>query len=226
MGQKFGLIRLQNEGANVKAKKLTLELALSEVELCLKFANTADWHASEKPVESLNQYDDLLHWSSERGLIGENQARQLGAIALRQPPAARDVLRRAVALREAIYRIFSSYAASETYSQGDLALLNDELGPAMAKLLVAGQATGFEMGWAEEPALDMMIWPVLRSAARLLTSKEILNRVGECADDRGCGMLFIDMSKNHSRRWCDINDCGNRAKQRRHVARRRGKGIA
>jgi predicted RNA-binding Zn ribbon-like protein len=45
--------------------------------------------------------------------------------------------------------------------------------------------------------------------------------VGQCADENGCGWLFVDISKNHSRRWCDINDCGNRAKQRRYQQRAR-----
>jgi predicted RNA-binding Zn ribbon-like protein len=49
----------------------------------------------------------------------------------------------------------------------------------------------------------------------LVTSKEI-KRVGECADDRGCGYLFIDTSRNHSRRWCSMEACGNRAKAQRH----------
>jgi len=45
--------------------------------------------------------------------------------------------------------------------------------------------------------------------------------VGQCADEQGCGWLFVDTSKNRRRRWCDINDCGNRAKQRRYQQRAR-----
>jgi predicted RNA-binding Zn ribbon-like protein len=66
-----------------------------------------------------------------------------------------------------------------------------------------------------------MLWPVARSAADLLTSAEELARVGQCADDRGCGWLFFDTSRNHSRRWCAMKDCGNRAKARRHYRRQR-----
>ena len=58
--------------------------------------------------------------------------------------------------------------------------------------------------------LDQMLWPIALAAANLLTSEELLPRVGECADDRGCGWLFPDRSKNRSRQWCDINDCSNR----------------
>jgi len=46
-----------------------------------------------------------------------------------------------------------------------------------------------------------------------------VDRVRECEDDRGCGFLFIDQSKNRSRRWCSMESCGNRAKARQHYAR-------
>ena len=63
-----------------------------------------------------------------------------------------------------------------------------------------------------------MLWPVARSAADLLTSDD-LGRVRECAGER-CNWLFIDRSKNHSRRWCDMQDCGNVAKVRRYRSRK------
>ena len=68
-----------------------------------------------------------------------------------------------------------------------------------------------------------MLWPVVQSAVDLMTSPE-LDRVGQCADDRGCGWLFVDTTKNRSRRWCDMRDCGNRAKARRHYAKKKSEG--
>ena len=68
--------------------------------------------------------------------------------------------------------------------------------------------------------LERVVWPVARSAADLLTS-DLLSRVRRCEDDRGCGYLFIDTSRNRSRRWCSMESCGNRAKARRHYARQK-----
>ncbi|MCL4370559.1 MAG: CGNR zinc finger domain-containing protein [Chloroflexi bacterium] len=62
-----------------------------------------------------------------------------------------------------------------------------------------------------------MLWPVARSAGELLTSSE-LGRVRKCAG-YPCGRLFLDTSRNQSRRWCDMKSCGNLAKARRHYAR-------
>jgi predicted RNA-binding Zn ribbon-like protein len=78
---------------------------------------------------------------------------------------------------------------------------------------------GFEWKWKfDENALEAPLYLIALSAVDLMTS-ENYRRVGQCADEDGCGWLFVDTSKNHSRRWCDINDCGNRAKQRRYQKR-------
>ncbi len=83
---------------------------------------------------------------------------------------------------------------------------------------------GFIWDWQDdpEPALDRVLWPIIRSAAQLLIADE-LSRLKLCdADD--CGWLFVDGSRNRSRRWCDMSDCGNRAKARRYRERQREGG--
>jgi predicted RNA-binding Zn ribbon-like protein len=62
-----------------------------------------------------------------------------------------------------------------------------------------------------------MLWPIASSAADLLTS-ERLKKVRLC-EAKTCTWLFLDESRNHSRRWCDMKVCGNREKARRHYQR-------
>jgi predicted RNA-binding Zn ribbon-like protein len=77
-----------------------------------------------------------------------------------------------------------------------------------------------EWSWiAQDDVLDRMLWPVIRSAADLLTSQDLWS-VKICASD-SCNWLFLDTSKNQSRRWCDMKSCGNRAKVHRHYERRK-----
>ncbi len=190
------------------------------LELCLDFSNTADWHASEHPEEQLNNYADLVKWAGGKGLILASEARELNKEAGHHPEQASQVLGRAIELREAIYRIFSAQAHGRILPQTDLGIINRALSYALSKAQVILTANGFRWGWVSDKiALDRMLWPIARSAADLLTSDKWLARVGQCNDDRGCGWLFLDKSKNHSRRWCDIKDCGNRAKQQRHYRR-------
>jgi predicted RNA-binding Zn ribbon-like protein len=77
-----------------------------------------------------------------------------------------------------------------------------------------------EWAWSGERLLDDVAWRVARSAADLLTTAD-LALVRECAADT-CGWLFLDRSRNRSRRWCDMNVGGNRAKVRRHYLKTKG----
>ncbi len=187
--------------------------------LCLDFANTVDWHASEHPQDRLSDYSDLLAWGEAAGELVSNRARYLRSLAKQQPGSAAAVFERGIQLRETIYRVFSFLAASRNVASDDLALLNELLGKSLAHLRITPSSDSFDWDWSDtsEP-LDQILWPIVRSAAELLTSKE-LDRVRQCADDRGCGYLFLDMSRNGSRRWCSMETCGNRAKAQRHYRR-------
>ncbi|MDQ4126711.1 MAG: ABATE domain-containing protein [Actinomycetota bacterium] len=197
-----------------------LEWALRGGVACLDFANTVGWHAGEHPVEYLNRYTDLLSWCVSVGVLDGREAEALGRRAEAEPEAARAVLARSVVLREAIYRVFSAAAGGEGPSPSDLEVLNGELQEALARLrLTSGAGGGFGWGWGGEAALERPLWSVARSAAELLTSGK-LRRVKVCMGE-ACGWLFLDESRNRSRRWCDSRDCGNRARVRRYYARRR-----
>jgi predicted RNA-binding Zn ribbon-like protein len=190
--------------------------------LCLDFANTADWHASPAPTEHLNSYHDLLLWSWAANLLDQKVLQQLREAAETDHQAAQKVYERAIELREALYRIFSHTAQQESPERADLDLFNAALQAAMPHLQIAGASNGYRLQWKNsEGALDRILWPVIQSAIDLLTSDD-LGRVGECADDRGCGYLFYDTSRNRSRRWCSMESCGNRAKAMRHYERLQG----
>jgi predicted RNA-binding Zn ribbon-like protein len=188
-----------------------------EEKLCLDFVNTANWHASEQPGEEINRYADLVVWAREKGVITDRTADRLLQQASRHPGEAAVVLERAITLREALYRIFSAIAGGHPADNDDLVALNEVLVEALTQLQIVATEDGFAWNWiGHVESLDWMLLPIARSAADLLASPEDLKRVGECADDRGCGWIFYDQSRNHSRRWCDMKDCGNRAKVRRH----------
>jgi predicted RNA-binding Zn ribbon-like protein len=191
--------------------------------LGLDFANTVQWHASDHPGDMLPDYETLARWSLEAGLLDEERFHTLIEKAARSPDEAREVHARAVALREAIYRICTSVIHRQTPSDLDLTTLNEELSRWRDKGRIVPASDGFTWDYNIDPfALDSPLWLIARESADLLTSENI-HRLGQCADDRGCGWLFLDTSKNHSRRWCDINDCGNRAKQRRYQKRLQNK---
>ena len=193
-------------------------------ELCLDYANTAEMHASQKPDESLHDFEDLVTWGQAAGLVAPGRAKDLRRIAREHVDEVYAFYGRAIGLREAIYGIFAQTAGEQMVNPEDLALLNQTLRQALPHLQVISSSMGFNWGWEDDPqALDQIIWPVARSAADLLTSNN-LTRVRQCADDRGCGYLFMDTSRNRSRRWCSMESCGNRAKATRHYKKIRKTG--
>lgn len=188
--------------------------------LCLDFTNTVDWHASEHPVEFLTSYAALVAWSWHAGVLSNREAQTLLEEAEHRPTEANAVLERATTLREAMYRVFVSVIEGLRPDPSDVDTLNQAVSEAMVHLELAATADGFAWVWrAGEHALDRMLWQVARSAADMVAS-EARHWVKQCAGDP-CGWLFLDTSKNHSRRWCNMGSCGNRAKSRRHYQRRR-----
>jgi predicted RNA-binding Zn ribbon-like protein len=187
--------------------------------LCLDFTNTVNDRTSS-PRELLNSYENLLTWSQEAHILTWQEVEALRERARQHPGAATEVLARAVAVREAIYAIFTARAHGITASKYDLDRLNIELTRANIQMCLVPEQDGFTWNWADkEQALDAMLWPVVRSAADVLTSEE-LQDVRVCASD-DCGWVFLDTSKNHSRRWCDMKGCGNRAKARKHYSQKK-----
>lgn len=185
-------------------------------EICLAFSNTADWHASEYPEENLNSYADLVLWALTLGVIEVGEAQHLWQQGQSRPREAADLLAQAIELREAMYRIFTSILADQATDPRDLEVLNAAIQRALTRRRLVIDGDEFRWGWETAPeALDRLLWPVAISAGDLLVSGP-LDRIGRCADDRGCGWLFLDTSRNRSRRWCSMESCGNRAKAVRH----------
>jgi predicted RNA-binding Zn ribbon-like protein len=188
--------------------------------LCLDFANTTSTRSQELRRDYLPSYDELVAWSRHAGILTGDEADILEAQAARRPDLAASVLERVIVLREMIYRIFAAIAYGQQPEPVDLIALNAALHQALARLEVLPTKDGFEWGWAQgEDDLDCMLWPIVRSAADLLTS-ETVRRVSQCVR-QGCDWLFVDTSKNHSRRWCTMNVCGSRVKMRRYYRRRK-----
>jgi predicted RNA-binding Zn ribbon-like protein len=187
----------------------------------LEFANTMRWHASRHPQETLRSYPDLVSWIRKAELATDREARRLMGQAQADPEAADRALKRARRLREAIYGIFTAVIERRPVRAKDLEALNEVIVKLEQGARIEHTRSGFIWAWnTDEDELDSFLGRIALSAANLLLSDRH-RWVGQCADDRGCGWLFLDTSKNHSRRWCDMNDCGNRAKQRRLKERQR-----
>ncbi len=188
--------------------------------LCLDFANTVAWRGRNVPHDLLVDYEDLILWGRHLETLNDAEYELLHKEAARSPERAEEIHERAKALREAIYNVFSMLADGEEPETADMDTLNGELSEALGHVRIGRSGNGYSLELEKTgAALERVLWPIARSAADLLTSGK-LDRVRRCAAEE-CGWLFLDTSRNRSRRWCDMKDCGNRMKARRHYRRKR-----
>jgi predicted RNA-binding Zn ribbon-like protein len=206
---------------------------------CLDFANTLEPRGGPPPLtvppgyrfrDELASYDDLVAWAVHKGTLDAAVAEALLGEADADAGGARAILSRAHALRDAIYRAFWQIAHGEAPASDDLAVIMREYADAAthARLVVSG--TGIEWEWSEDGRLlARPLWTVARSAVDLLTTGE-RQRIKVCPGPGRppvpCGWLFYDTSKNASRRWCSMTDCGAVTKIRLQTERRRAKRAA
>lgn len=184
--------------------------------LCLNFVNTISWRESEdKRRDWFTSYDKLVDWSSHAGILEEKQTDLLLKKSVQDPSEAEMTLTQAIQLREAIYRIFRSFIKEELINPEDLTNFNKVINHYYQLMHLVPMENDFSMQFdIPEGAFDRMLPPIVQSAVNILSSEKDLKRVKQCEGDP-CGWLFFDTSRNLSRRWCSMADCGNRAKARR-----------
>jgi predicted RNA-binding Zn ribbon-like protein len=192
--------------------------------LCLDFVNTVGGRdpAGAAIRDKIATYEDLLAWSvlaTPPTAVDRRRAGGLARLAAREAPEAANTLARAIRLREALYPIFNCAIEGRQPAEADADVLRGELSIARARQRLSTRGSGFVWTFPERPiVLDSILWPIPLSAADLLTSGD-LAKLRLCAGP-DCGWLFLDTSRNRRRQWCDMRDCGNRAKVRRLRARR------
>ena len=197
------------------------EFELSGGALCLDFANTLG-DRPRSTSEHLNTYGDFLRFSRQTQSIPTGDLEELERLYQDCPTCADAAFERIVKVREAIYEIFSSEILGASPKEADIETLNAALKKAMRQTELRCCDGDFGWHWGgPAQALDRPLWPIVRSAADLLTSEEVPH-LREC-DSETCSWLFVDRSRTRRRRWCDMSTCGNRAKARRHYEKTRMK---
>ncbi len=187
--------------------------------LCLDLANTASWQAERRTTEHLNNFRDLVRWCTESSAISQSTATALLEEAEQNSVRGEAVLAEAKELRETLYRIFFALSRRNAPPRRDLERLNETLAQVPLHFEVRREEGGFSCERkADGTEFGKLLGPVVWSAAELLASGKV-EQIKCCAAET-CGWLFLDGTKNHSRRWCDMADCGSREKSKRYYRRK------
>jgi predicted RNA-binding Zn ribbon-like protein len=170
-------------------------------DLALDFANTREGtHADPERKDHLHAYADLVTWARRAGVLPRS-VRPDGQLG------------RARELRSAIYDVFAAVAAGDRPPRRALGALLRVHADAVRE----GTIEDGDWRWTGRHP-DRPLWPIAVAAVDLLRSDR-LGRLKMCGN---CNWLFIDRSRNGSRRWCSMDECGAHTKMRRYRAARRG----
>jgi predicted RNA-binding Zn ribbon-like protein len=182
----------------------------------LELVNTLDFRFAAETVDLIPTYKDLLRLTTQLQMLSAERARKLARTAGEQE--ARRVLASTVELREAIAKVLYGRIDGTRPPVGQLQVLEKQFQAAgLHRRLMTGESH-LEWTWfGVERQAEIPLWMLAQAASDLLVSSDA-ELIKDCGDPK-CRWLFLDVSKNHSRRWCDMKTCGNRMKARRHHAR-------
>jgi predicted RNA-binding Zn ribbon-like protein len=186
--------------------------------LCLDFINTAAYEAGKPAIEFVTGFDDLVRWGLRQELIAPASAGVLRERAEARPKEAAKALEAAMTLRASLRTVFEPGAATKHRAAG-LAALTAELARAAPHLALKPVRNGAEFAPLPPGLETWLTGPLALSAIELVTSKNVA-KVHMCPGDV-CHWLFLDVSRNGTRRWCSMESCGNRAKVRAHYETKR-----
>jgi predicted RNA-binding Zn ribbon-like protein len=195
-------------------------LPLIADDLALDFANTESGRGFPSRENHLREARHVALWLEHAKALPAEDADWLAKQVSRRADLAADLLAQAIALREAIHDIGGALGRRAKPPEASLAALSAVHARFVARAALAPGVLSCRWRWNVRAApVEAALGPVALAAVKLFTEGDF-HRIRECGG-HACGWLFYDRSKNNRRRWCEMEVCGNRAKQRRLAARRR-----
>jgi len=166
--------------------------------LALDLANSVSWRGTERQVDHLPDATAALAWAEAQGLVDRNFVIEDPAMLLSELHA----------LRAAIESVGGAIASGRAAPRDGLVVICNMAAQSLTRAAPSGAP--LHLRFADR---DRITGPIAWAAFDLLRGDE-LSRLKQCPPD-DCRWLFIDRTKNGSRRWCDMGTCGNRAKKRK-----------
>jgi predicted RNA-binding Zn ribbon-like protein len=182
----------------------------------LDFVNTISWPGTERAHEWLDRPANVVAWAAAVGVLGDEDAEHVRAALAADPTKAQRSLRVLHAVRADLGDVLTPLAHGRQPEVSAVERLNKLLARTAPRRRVDPQLLAWT--WQPHRELDDIADVLVYDAADVLTATDH-SRLGYCA---GCDWLFLDTTRNRSRRWCDMGDCGSRDKATRYYHRHRG----
>jgi predicted RNA-binding Zn ribbon-like protein len=180
-----------------------------------------------QPRDYLADPPALLRWARRVSLVDEAEASSVTDRWERDPSLAYAALAAVRDVREALHVVLLATIDEVPSDTGTVAAALERLHSRWAAavgrsrlVLEPERATAAQLAVGVTPGL--LVPDRAADAAVDVLRTADLARLRRCPPDAGgCGWVFLDHSRNGSRRWCRMADCGTTAKARRLTERRR-----
>jgi len=196
----------------MEANQNIFKLRLDGGNLSLNFVNTVEYRNEEFTVDFLHHYLDLITWAHFADAVGDSQKEILLGLRQEKSNEAKQIYNEAIQLRDAMYEYIINLINREKVHPASIQIINQWISRAFSNLELRLVDRNLVLDWnADNFGLESVLWPIIKSFVDLVTLTNS-QRIKQCSN---CGWVFVDNSKNSSRRWCSMEICGNRVKARR-----------
>jgi len=182
-------------------------------QLSLDLINTVSWPETAREHDWFDPPTNVTVWAVENGLIDDKTRRRLDETLTRHPERARSDLTRVREIRATLRSALAPPARSDPPSPDAVNRLSALLGDVCGRRRL--DPVTLQWSWGSPATLEDVMAPVIWNAGDVLTTVSTA-RLGRCPS---CDWLFHDTTRNRSRRWCDMADCGSRDKALRYYHR-------
>lgn len=186
----------------------------------LDLVNTVDYRFRDGGSEDLlATYEDLLRFLEQSGVLPREDSQRLKRLNQRRGEGRR-VLNCVKELRETLANVAYAWLSGKKATAAHIGVLEKHFRHASVKRELRAAENRLVWSWPSRNDLHLPLWLLAQQTEELLVSDRT-EMLRQCAREE-CRWLFLDTSKNHTRRWCDMKLCGNRMKARRFHSRNSG----
>ncbi|MFN2602454.1 MAG: CGNR zinc finger domain-containing protein [Gemmatimonadaceae bacterium] len=186
--------------------------------LVLDFNNTAAWPRGRPANNRIAVPGALILWAAEAKLISYTESIKLRRRLRTKYESARHELTEAHRFREVLHEILIAAERKRQPPSDVLAEFNQHLRKAGKAMNPEWRDGHLEWIPASAKNLPSIVERIAWRAGEFFASADF-DRLRCCANPK-CGWFFIDRSRNNSRRWCKMRECGDRAKSKRYYEKR------
>lgn len=180
-------------------------------DLALDFVNTVGYRLDpSRSDDKLTTLEDVARWMGHAGLPDP----QDWLARVRRDRRALAATRR---VREDLYALFRARIDRAQAPADALARVESLLDRCHRARVLVDAGPMLAWRWDRRAVVDELLYPIVLAALALLTAPR--GDAIACCEGQGCGWLFLDTSPTRRRRWCSMDDCGNRAKARAYYRR-------